>query len=162
MRITNEGIKLSPQKCQAVQDMEPPKRKEDIASFLSLLQSHANFIPHFFKLTTNIRELQKKDIKFKWNEIHQKEFDNIKRYSTTVSYFDANKLTYIFVDAAREGLGSIIAQGPNIDDTNVIAFASRTTTSIERRKPQIDLEALAVDFGLRRFREYCIGLTQSR
>ena len=41
MRITNEGIKPSPQKCQAVQDMEPPKRKEDIASFLSLLQSHA-------------------------------------------------------------------------------------------------------------------------
>ena len=95
-----------------------------------------------------------------WTDAHQKEFDTIKKYfkeTTTLSYFDTNLPTWIFVDASFAGLGAILAQGEDIENTNVIAFASRATTSIERRYPQIDLEAMAVDFGLRRFREYCVG-----
>ena len=63
----------------------------------------------------------------------------------------------MFVDAAKGGLGAIITQGQEMDNTNGIAFASRTTTAVERKYPQINLEAMAVDFGLRRFREYCVG-----
>ena len=136
------------------------KRKEDVPSFLSLLQIHSKFIPQFSKLTSNIRALQKKGAKFQWTDTHQKEFDVIKEYiqdATTLSFYDPEKPTFIFVDASREGLGAIIAQGKNINNTDVIAFASRTTSPIEKGYPQIDLEAMAVDFGLRRFREYCVG-----
>lgn len=38
-----------------------------------------------------------------------------------------------------------------------VAIASRATTEIEARYPQLDLEALAIDFGLRRFRQYLLG-----
>ena len=54
MRFTNEGIKPCPLKCHALQNMEHPRKKEEVSSFISLLQSHANFIPHFVKLTSNI------------------------------------------------------------------------------------------------------------
>ena len=160
MRFTSKGIKPCPDKCKALQEMTPPQRKEDVASFISLLQSHSKFIPMFSKLTTNIRSLQKKNTRFRWKDVHQKEFDSIKEYfreSTTLSFFDPDLPTWIFVDAAKQGLSAIIAQGDTIENTNVVAFASRTTTSVERRYPQIDLEAMAVDFGLRRFREYCVG-----
>ena len=160
MRFTNEGIKPCPEKCRALQEMTPPQRKEDVASFISLLQSHAKFIPMFAKLTPNIRALQKKQSKFKWTHVHQQEFDAVKehfRESTTLSFFDPDLPTYIFVDAAKQGLSAIISQGADIKNTNVVAFASRTTTPVERRYPQIDLEAMSVDFGLRRFREYCVG-----
>ena len=98
--------------------------------------------------------------KFRWCDVHQKEFDAIKAYfneSTTLAFFDPGLPTWIFVDAAKQGLSAVIAQGETIDATNVVAFASRTTTDVERRYPQIDLEAMAIDFGLRRFREYCVG-----
>ena len=36
-------------------------------------------------------------------------------------------------------------------------YTSRATTPVEQRYPQLDLEALAVDFGLRRYRYYCGG-----
>ena len=36
-------------------------------------------------------------------------------------------------------------------------FASKTTTKAEQHYPQIDLEATAVDFSLRRFRNYVAG-----
>ena len=124
--------------------------KEERRCCIFSLHATGTYKFHFSKLTANIRELQKQDVKFKWEEIHQKEFGDVKDYfleTTTLAYYDANKPTWIFVDAAREGLGAIIAQGPNINDTNVVAFASRTTTNRPR----------SYDFGLRRFREYCVG-----
>ena len=123
--------------------MEPPKRKEDVASFLAMLQAYSKFIPLFSKLIENIRNLQKKNVLFQWTDKYQNEFDTIKKYfreSTTLSYFDPEIPTWIFVDAAKEGLGAIIAQGYDINTTDIITFSSRTTTSIEKRYPQIDLE----------------------
>ena len=38
-----------------------------------------------------------------------------------------------------------------------MAIASRTTNTSEQKYPQIDLEALAIDFALRRFRHYIVG-----
>jgi hypothetical protein len=152
--------KPDPAKCTAFQEMDPPQRKEDVPSFISMLTSHSRFIPMFSSLTANIRSLQKRDVKFEWTDMHQKEFDTIKKHfkeTTTLSYFDTDLPTWIFVDASYAGLGAILAQGEDIENTNVIAFASRATTPIERRYPQIDLEAMSVDFGLRRFREYCVG-----
>ena len=82
-----KASKPGPEKCKAFQEMEPPKRKEDVPSFLSMLQSHAKFIPMFSKLTSNIQALQKRNARFRWTDIHQQEFNTIKEYfrdSTTL------------------------------------------------------------------------------
>ena len=41
--------------------------------------------------------------------------------------------------------------------TSLVTCVSHATTPVEQRYPQLDLEALAVDFGLRRFHYYCVG-----
>ena len=43
----------------------------------------------------------------------------------------------------------------------MVSCVSRATTPVERRYNQLDLEALAIDFGLRRFRQYLVGGPQS-
>ena len=65
--------------------------------------------------------------------------------------------TYLFVDAHCTGLGAVLAQGPSIEDCLPVAIASRATSKIEQRYPQLDLEGIAVDFGLRQFCHYLIG-----
>ena len=90
----------------------------------------------FSQLTSNIRALQKKNTKFRWTSVHQKEFDAVKEYfreSTTLSVFDPDLPTWIFVDAARQGLSAVIPQGEDVQNTNVVAFANRITTPVERR-----------------------------
>ena len=67
------------------------------------------------------------------------------------------KPIYIIVDAHVSGLGAILSQGNKLADAKPIAIASRTTNEAEKRYPQIDLEATALDFGLRRFRKYIVG-----
>ena len=75
-------------------------------------------------------------------------------------YFDLNKQTYIFTDGHKTGLGAILAQGDSMQTAQPVAFASRCTNSAEKNYPQIDLEGMAADYGLRRFRKYLVGSPQ--
>ena len=51
----------------------------------------------------------------------------------------------------------MLTQGNMMGGAKPIAFASRTTTKAEHKYPKLDLEARAVDFCLRRFRDYIVG-----
>ena len=51
----------------------------------------------------------------------------------------------------------MLAQGNTIEEAKPVAVASRTTSDAESRYPQIDLEAMGIDFALRRFRNYLVG-----
>ena len=72
-------------------------------------------------------------------------------------HYDPTKQTFIFVDARHSGLGAILAQGNSVEDTVPVATASRATSKVENRYPQLDLQGMAVDFGLRRFPQYVVG-----
>ena len=72
-------------------------------------------------------------------------------------HFDPTKKTFIHVDAHINGLSATLLQGDSLLSAKTISFASRATTNVEKRYPQLDLEALAIDFGLRRFRHYIMG-----
>ena len=67
------------------------------------------------------------------------------------------KSIYLFIDAHVTGLGAILAQGNSIDTAKPVVIASRTTNPAERKYPQVDLEAMSLDFALRRFRNYIVG-----
>ena len=69
-------------------------------------------------------------------------------------HYDPELQTFIEVDASRDGLSALLLQG---EDKHIVAVASRATTPTEKRYGQLDLESLAVDFGLRRFRFYTLG-----
>ena len=76
-----------------------------------------------------------------------------------ISYFDISKPTFIFTDAHQSGLSSILAQGSDKDNAKPVAFTSRCASKVEKNYEQLDLEAMAVDFALRRFCLYLIGAT---
>ena len=50
-----------------------------------------------------------------------------------------------------------MAQGPSIQKCLPVAIASCATSKIEKRYSQLDLEGLAVYFGLQQFQQYIIG-----
>ena len=54
-------------------------------------------------------------------------------------------------------LGAILMQGNTISDAKPVAVVSRTTNAAEKKYPQLDLEAVAKDFALRRFTFYLVG-----
>ena len=154
VKVSKEGIKPDPAKVEFVQNAEPPTTKDEVTSFLSIIQSNAEFIANLSSLNSNLRALTEKHKKFHWTKTYQQEFDHIKAVfckDTINRFFDPNQPTYLLVDAHYTGLGAILAQGPSIQKCLQVAIASCATSKIEKQYPQLDLEGLAVDFGLQRF-----------
>ena len=158
--ITNKGIKPDPEKVKALRHATRPQDKEEVRSFLCMIQSNRDFIPNMAQHTTHLRNLTKKHTRFNWTKQCQDEFNKLCssfKEDTLLKHYDANLPTFIFVDAHRTGVSAILAQGDTVESARPVAFASRATTPIEGRYPQLDLEALAIDFGMRRFRLHLVG-----
>lgn len=163
MMISKKGIKPDPRKVEALKHMSPPKSKEEVTSFFCMIQSDGygrDFIPNLANKTKHIRKLLRKDKHFTWTDQCQAEFDRLKQEMTediVMHHYNPKLETAIEVDASREGMSAILLQKHTDDAWKIVAVASRTTTPAEARYPQLDLEALAVDYGLRRFRFYLVG-----
>ena len=160
MRVTSNGLQPDKEKVYALQIAGPPKDKDELNSFLCMVRSNADFIPNLATMTTNLRQLLIQNSKFKWDEIHTQEFNAIKnafKESVLLHHYDTSKNTFVIVDAHITGLSAILAQGDTIQTAKAVALASRATTPTEQRYDQLSLEALAIDFGLRRFHHYLVG-----
>ena len=159
MKISKEGISPDKKKVEALKLMSPPKSREEVKSLYCMLQSNKDFIPFLANKTNNIRVLLKKNSQFVWTKECQAEFDRIKKeFSAKIllKHFNPSLRTEIQVDAHQSGLSALLVQEED-GEKRIVGVASRATTAVEARYPQIDLEALAVDFGLRRYRFYIAG-----
>ena len=160
MIVSGDGVQPDPGKVEVLEHLDPPNNKAELISFLCMMQSNSDFIPKFSKIAAKLRELTKDRVHYKWKEEHQSAFETLlKAFKKDVSlrYFDPTLPIFISTDAHKTGLAATLLQGDSKETSKPVAFASRTTTPAESRYPQMDLEAMGVDYGLRRFRNYILG-----
>ena len=106
-------------------------------------------------LTSNLRNLLKKDSLFQWTETHEAEFQMLKKAiskDVNLQYFDPKKPVVLQVDASQVGLGAALLQ-----DSKVIAYAYKSLTPAETRYANIEHEMLAVVIGCLKFHHYLYG-----
>ena len=84
---------------------------------------------------------------------------NYYRISEKIHFLDILiwRKRFIFTDAHISGLSAIFAQADNYHDAKPLVIASWTTSQSEKRYPQLDLEATAIDFTSWCFRNYIVG-----
>ncbi len=160
MIISAAGIRPDPEKVEALSHLTTPRNKEELISFICMMQSNSDFIEGFSQKASTLRELTKKGVRFKWEKRHNEAFHALIdafREDVLLRFFDPEAPTFIIVDGHKTGLGAILAQGPTLEEAKPVALASKTTNLSEKNCPQLDLEAASLDFGLRRFREYVVG-----
>ena len=160
MTVSKDGVLPDPKKIEAMKHITPPKNKDELRSYLCMIQANKDFIHNVSRRTSNMRRLLKKHSKFRWTDACKQEFEDLKtnfKADTLLQHFDPKLKTFIHVDAHVSGISAILTQGATEENAKVVALASRCTTPTEARYPQLDLEAMAVDYGLRRFRYYIAG-----
>ena len=89
--------------------MESPSTKQEPQSFIGMVNYLNSYIPHMSDLTSNLRNLLKKDSLFQWTETHETEFQLLKRAITkdaNLQYFNPKKPVTLQVDASQVGLGA--------------------------------------------------------
>ena len=153
--IGADGIKPNPARIQDILDMPNPTDVKGCQRILGMLNYLAKYIPNMSQLTSPIRQLLLKDVRFDWTYEHEKAMENIKRILTSspvLRYYDVSKPVVLNTDASKDGFGACILQ-----EGRPVGYASRSITAAQRSYSQIEKELAAIVFGAERFYQYLYG-----
>lgn len=153
--FSKEGIKVDEEKVKAITNMERPKNKKELESFLGMLAYVSKYIPNVSQETAQLRNLIKKDVSWSWDENVEQSYQRLKEILTknpVLQYFDVNKPVTLSVDASKDGLGCVLLQN-NLP----VAYASKSLNDTEKSYAQIEKETLAICFACERFSHYIYG-----
>ena len=121
--ISKSGMTLNIDKCipmkvEALKYADLPKTKDELRSFMCMIQSNREFIPKLAHKTVHLRSRQKKHKPFTWDDNCDREFEALKDSFTDAAllhHYNPDAKTHIWVDAHQTGLSAILMQGRSVD-----------------------------------------------
>ena len=153
--LSNEVIKIDPEKAKAIMDMPRPTDVEGVQRLNGFVNYLAKFLPKLADSMEPIRRLTRKDVKWNWTEEQEDALQEVKRLVTeapVLSYYDPSSDLAIQCDASQKGLGAALLQ-----NQKPVAYASRALTETETRYAQIEKEMLAIVYALEKFNQFTYG-----
>ncbi|XP_060073916.1 uncharacterized protein K02A2.6-like [Ylistrum balloti] len=157
--VNKEGIHPSPQKIEAILQLKDPQNKKELQAWLGIVNYYRKFIPDMSTIVQPLTKLLADKIEWNWTVDCHSACVKIKELlvsSEVLIHYDPEKPVTLAVDASSHGLGAVISHTIGNDD-RPIAYASRTLTSAEKNYSQIEKEALAIIYGVRKFHQYLYG-----
>ena len=158
-RVSADGIKPTNEKLVAIRDAPEPKNKTELQSYLGLLNFYRMFLPNASSFLEPLNFLLRAENPWKWTKAQSQAFQKSKDVllsSKCLVHFDPNKPIVVSADSSSYGIGSCLAHVIDGKECPVF-FASRTLNSAERNYSQIEREALALVYALKKFHFYLYG-----
>ena len=81
--MSASGVLIDPEKVEVVMSWERPKSVFEIRSFLGPAGYYRRFIEDFSQLGAPMTRLTQKGVKFEWNDLCEKAFQELKRSLTS-------------------------------------------------------------------------------
>ena len=158
---STQGMHPDPKKVQGITEMTVPKDKQQLQSFLGMVNYMGTFIPNLSHHTEPLQAMLKKDNVFHWEDQQTRSFQQVKTLiakanTTPLRYYDRNLPVTVQVDASLRGLGACLIQQHKGKD-QPITFASKSLKDAETRYANIERELLAIVFACQRFSTYLLG-----
>ena len=76
--VSASGVSVDPENVEVVMSWERPKSIFEIRSFLGLAGYYRQFIKDYFRLAAHITRLTLKGVKFEWDDLCEKAFQELK------------------------------------------------------------------------------------
>ena len=157
--VNKDGLKPNPLKVRAIADAPSPKDITQLRSFLGMLNFYRKFLPNVSTILEKLNRLLDNGCKWHWTAEHEKAFKHSKELllnSDLLVHFDPSLPIVISVDSSSYGIGAVLCHVIDGVERPVL-FISRTLAKPERGYSQLEREALAIVFALKRFHFYCYG-----
>ncbi|KFD63863.1 hypothetical protein M514_12264 [Trichuris suis] len=158
--VDKHGRRPDPDKIAAIQRMPPPHDMQSLRSFLGLLSYYGAFVRQMRDLRAPLDSLLKKETAFVWSPLCQVSFDKAKRTlqsNLLLTHFGPAVDVVVAADASNNGLGAVIFHRFPDRTEKPIAHASRSLLPAEKNYSQIEKEALALVFAVRKFHRMLHG-----
>ena len=157
--VDEQGHKPNPEKTKAVLAAPTPKDVSELKSFLGMLQYYGQFLPNLSSVLEPLHQSLWKGERWHWNEPQEEAVRTSKQLLCSAQllvHYDPTRPLLIPCDASPTGIGAVLShQYP--DGERPIAYASRSLAEAERNYSQLDREALALAFGVKKFHNYVCG-----
>ena len=109
--VSTSGVSVDPEKVEAVMSWEIPKSFFERHSFLELAGYYRRFIEDFSRLNAPMTKLTQKEVKFEWNDLCERAFQELKRRLTSaliLIVLKRGKIYIVYCDASKDGLGCVL------------------------------------------------------
>lgn len=159
-KINRLGIHKIQSKIDAIVRMPEPKNKEEVRAYIGLVNYYGRFFPNLSTILYPLNNLLKDKVDFIWNKDCIKSFRTIQKQIQSevhLTHYDPKLPLVLAVDASPVGVGAVLSHIYPDGTERPIQFASQTLSPVQQRYSQIDREAYAIIFGIRKFYQYVYG-----
>ena len=159
-RISAQGFQPLTDRVKAIQDAPAPRNVSQLKSFLGSLNYYSKFLPNLSSTLAPLYRLLHKSARWNWGTEQQAAFNHAKHSLSSDSllvHYDPSKELILACDASPYGVGAVLSHKLENGIEKPIAFASRSLAPAEKKYSQLDKEALAIIFGVKRFYQYLYG-----
>ena len=121
--VSASSVSVDPEKVKAVMSWERSRSVFEICTFLGLAGYYRRFIEDFSRLVAPMTRLARKEVKFKWNDLCEKEFQELKIRLTSAPILivpEMGQRYTVYFDASKDGLGCVLMQSGR-----VVAYGSQ-------------------------------------
>lgn len=141
-RCPKKGIEINQNKTKPIMETRPPSTKKELQSLLGKFNFLRRFISNLSGKTrafTLLLRLKKEE--FKWQQEHQKIFDEIKEYTMHLPILSPpvkNKCMRLYIFASYSTIKSMLAQKDDNGVERVTYYLSRVLNDAETRYSLIE------------------------
>ncbi|BHF84819.1 hypothetical protein SprV_0902797100 [Sparganum proliferum] len=154
------GRHPNPKNIWAIQRMPALENISQLRSFLGLISYFSAFLPSLHDVRTPLNRLLQKDAPWCWSSDCEKAFAQLKSMLSSdllLTHYDPTLPIVVAVDASNHGVGAVISHTFPDGSEKAITHASRTLTPAEKNYGQIEKEALALVFAVKKFHKLLYG-----
>ena len=158
--ISAEGLRTSDVKVKAIVDAPAPRNVTELRSFLGLVNYYGKFLPDLATTLSPLYSLLQKQKRWTWGQRQKDAFKSVKDLlmsSRVLVHFDDSLPLVLACDASPYGLGAVLSHRMPDGTERPVGFSSRTLAKAEQNYSQLDKEALAIVFGVKKYHQYLYG-----
>lgn len=158
--INAEGLHPTEEKVKDIKKSPRPTDVSSLRTFLGMINYYQQFIPNLASKLSPLYQLLHKNTKFVWSRECEEIFHKLKEEICSekiLTPFQVHLPITLATDASPTGYGAVLSHIMPDKSERPIAFASRSLTKAEKGYSQLDKEAAALIWGLKKFFQYCYG-----
>ena len=145
--IGPDGIKMDPIKVKAITSWPVPKWVKDIQVFLGLGSFYRWYIKNFSKVAFPLHNLMRKNIVWRWGELQQQTFEELKRKfmeAPVLVPVDFTRPLRVESGASDYATGTVLSMLCEDEKWHLCTFLSKGLNDVERNYDIHDKEMLGI------------------